>query len=302
MKKIKILVGISNAGKSTFAHQEWLKDPLNTVVISRDKVRNLLWNYTDETVHEYYKHPEFNKLEKEVSKYCDTLIYESLESNKIIILDNTHLDFKRDIKTYEYWNVPIELVWFDITLKEALTRNMSRNRKVDESIIEKQYSKYVQLRKDFEFSFSPKMIKLNRNLPPCVIYDIDGTIAKMTDRSPFDWKRVEEDLVISEVTATLDWIGDLSDINRPTVLICTGRDGICLKETEEWLQTNGLYYDAIHIRSEGDMRADWVIKEEMWREIAEQYNIIGMYDDRLQVVRRARALGLKVFNVEYNNF
>ena len=50
------------------------------------------------------------------------------------------------------------------------------------------------------------------------------------------------------------------------------------------------------------MRPDWVIKEEMWRDLATRYNIVGMFDDRLQVVRRARALGLKVFNVEYNNF
>ena len=49
------------------------------------------------------------------------------------------------------------------------------------------------------------------------------------------------------------------------------------------------------------MRPDWVVKEEMWKNISKQYNIIAMYDDRLQVVRRARALGLKVFNVEYNN-
>ena len=55
------------------------------------------------------------------------------------------------------------------------------------------------------------------------------------------------------------------------------------------------------IRNEKDMRPDWVVKEEMWKNISKQYNIIAMYDDRLQVVRRARALGLKVFNVEYNN-
>ncbi len=58
----------------------------------------------------------------------------------------------------------------------------------------------------------------------------------------------------------------------------------------------------MYIRPEGDQRPDWVVKEEMWRQITKDYHIRGMFDDRLQVVRRARALGLKVFNVEYNNF
>lgn len=52
----------------------------------------------------------------------------------------------------------------------------------------------------------------------------------------------------------------------------------------------------------GSFEPDWKIKEDMWREIAKEHYIIGMFDDRLQVVRRARALNLKVFNVEYNNF
>lgn len=301
--KIYAFIGISNSGKSTQAHLEWLKDPLNTVVISRDKVRNLLWNYNDEDVHKYYKRDDFNKLEKEISKYCDTLIYEAIESNKKIILDNTHLDFKRDIKSLEYWNVPLELVWFDITLKEALTRNIGRNRKVDEEIITKQYNKYVTLRNNFyNYSFSPKIFKQDRNLPPCVIYDIDGTIAKMNGRSPYDWKRVGEDYMIHNVCATIDWIGDLDLKNRPKVIICTGRDGEALEDTERWLIQNSIYYDEIFIRSKGDMRPDWVVKEEMWETISKKNYIIGMYDDRLQVVRRARALGLKVFNVEYNNF
>lgn len=301
--RICTFIGISNSGKSTQAHLEWLKDPLNTVVISRDKVRNLLWSYNDEDVHEYYKRDDFNKLEKEVSKYCDTLIYEAIESNKKIILDNTHLDFKRDIKSLEYWNVPLELVWFDVTLKEALTRNMSRRRQVDEAIITKQYGKYVNLRKELtSYSFSPKTIKNSRNLPPCIIYDVDGTIAKMTDRSPYDWSRVGEDLMIHNVCATIDWIYDLEENKRPKVWICTGRDGEALKETKKWLEDNKIYYDELLIRDRGDMRPDWVVKEEMWENISKENYIIGMYDDRLQVVRRARALGLKVFNVEYNNF
>ena len=83
---------------------------------------------------------------------------------------------------------------------------------------------------------------------------------------------------------------------------CASRDGVCLPETKEWLDRMGIHNDEIYIRDRGDQRADWIVKEEMWRKISEDNYIVGMFDDRLQVVRRARALGLKVFNVEYNNF
>lgn len=302
MKKLKILIGCSNSGKSVFAHKQWEENPDKVVVINRDKIRELLFSYTEETVSQYYSRPGLNKLEKQVTKYEDTLINEALCEGKMVIVDATHLEQKY-IKRFEYWNVPLELVWFDITLKEALTRNMSRRRQVDETIIEKQYGKYVNLRKEFSsYSFLPKKLKQNRNLPPCVIYDIDGTIAKMNGRSPYDWKRVGEDFMIHNVCATIDWLGDLEPEYRPKVVICTGRDGEALEDTERWLIQNNIYYDDIFIRSKGDMRPDWVVKEEMWEDISKENYIIGMYDDRLQVVRRARALGLKVFNVEYNNF
>ena len=86
------------------------------------------------------------------------------------------------------------------------------------------------------------------------------------------------------------------------IIICTGRDGIAKFGTEKWLEDYEIPYEDLFMREQGDSRPDWVVKEEMWRKIAENYYIVGMFDDRLQVVRRARALGLKVFNVEYNNF
>lgn len=298
MSKIIITIGCSNSGKSSWAHSQWKQNPQSVVIINRDKIRELLFSFTEETISEYYSRPDLNKLEKQVTKYEDTLINEALCENKVVIVDATHLEQKY-VKRFEYWNVPIELVWFDVTLKEALIRNMGRNRKVEQSIIEKQYGKYVTLRANFsDYSFTPKELKQNRNLPPCIIYDVDGTIAKMVNRNPYDWGRVGEDLMIYNVCATIDWLGDLEPEYRPKVIICTGRDGEALEDTERWLIQNNMYYDEILIREKGDMRADWVVKEEMWREIAKENYIIGMYDDRLQVVRRARALGLKVFNVE----
>lgn len=301
MKNIKLLIGISGSGKSTYSHKLWETNPSDFVIINRDKIRELLFGYTESDIHNYYQRNDIVKLERKVTKYEDTLIYEALEENKTVILDATHLE-KKYIERHEYWNVPIELIWFDTSLNEAIERDSIRNRKVGKDIITKQYNKYINLKKSFEhYKFIPYNIKCDLNLPPCILYDIDGTIAQMHNRGPFEWNKVKEDYMIYSVVSTIDWLSDLDSKNRPTVILCTGRDGVALQDTIEWLNSNEIYYDDIMIRNEKDMRPDWVVKEEMWKNMSKQYNIIAMYDDRLQVVRRARALGLKVFNVEYNN-
>ena len=301
MKNIKLLIGVSGSGKSTYSHELWKTNPSEFVIINRDKIRELLFGYTESDIHNYYQRNDIVKLERKVTKYEDTLIYEALEENKTVILDATHLE-KKYIERHEYWNVPIELIWFDTSLDEAIERDSVRSRKVGKDIITKQYNKYINLKKSFEhYKFIPYNIKYDLNLPHCILYDIDGTIAQMHNRGPFEWNKVKEDYMIYSVVSTIDWLSDLDSKNRPTVILCTGRDGVALQDTIEWLNSNEIYYDDIMIRNEKDMRPDWVVKEEMWKNISKQYNIIAMYDDRLQVVRRARALGLKVFNVEYNN-
>lgn len=153
--------------------------------------------------------------------------------------------------------------------------------------------------KDKPIDFTPATIELDPTLPPAWIWDVDGTIAHMNDRSPYDWKRVGEDDIDGNLWRTYSY---MNRFDLVTPIICTGRDGSCEQETRDWLFKNGFNFDEFYIRKEGDMRPDWVVKEEMWREIAKSYNIIALFDDRCQVVDRARSLGLKVLQVEYHNF
>lgn len=299
--KLLILMGISNSGKSTFAAEKVQNNPQKYTRVNRDDIRSLLYGYTDETVSNYYQRKDVYKLEKEVTKYEDSLIYEGLELGKIVVVDATHL--KRSyLERFKYWNVETEIKVFPITLKESLIRNESRNRKVAEEIIQKQYNRFVNLHKDLEnnpIDFTPVKLQNLVTKDKCILLDLDGTLCDMAGkRSPYDWKKVGGDLADYSVRSLVQNI----DIRNVEIIICTGRDGSCLKETTGWLAENGVFYKHIFIREEGDTRADWVVKEEMWREIAESYFILGLVDDRLQVVRRARALGLKVFNVEHNNF
>lgn len=296
-----VLVGISGSGKSTWAHEQWEKDPLNVVVVNRDNIRQLLFGFNESNIKDYYKSDKLFSLEKEVTKYEDTIIHEALASGKDVIVDATHLRLDY-IKRFSFWNVSTEIKTFFIEPSEAIRRDMKRTRQVGDTVIKKQYQDFIRLLDHEEIlDFKPSTIKNNRNLPPCIIFDIDGTLALMQGRSPFDWKRVGEDLVDYPTSEICSYINELEEKARPHIVICTGRDGIAAYSTKKWLEENGILYDEFHIRKEKDSRPDWVVKEEMWRDLADRYNIVGLFDDRLQVVRRARSLGLKVFHVEYNN-
>lgn len=295
-KKLIVLVGISGSGKSTLAHQEWLKDPLNTVVVNRDKIRELLFGFTEETVSEYYGLPNLGALEKQVTLFEDTLIHDGLNLGKTVIADATHLEMKY-LEKYRMWNVPTEFWVLDVPIDKAIERDSMRARKVGEEIIRRQFDKLKNLKTIP--NLEPVTFEQDITLEPCYLLDLDGTIAHMTNRSPFDWKRVGEDFVDTSVKRISN---SILFSHTAKLYICTGRDGSCLDETIQWLDEKGIHYEKIFIRKEGDQRPDWVIKEELWRQIAKDNYIAGLIDDRNQVVRRARALGLKVFQVEYGNF
>ena len=299
---IKILVGISGSGKSTWSSSYWLTKPESVIIVNRDKIRELLFGFTEKSIPQYYTTEKLGLFEKEVTKYEDTIIQEALSSGKEVIIDAPHLE-RRHIERYKSWNVETEVIFFEVSLEEAIRRDSLRDRKVGERVITAQFIRFESLLNDLAdgkpLDLEPVVtIKNEDHKEPCIIFDIDGTLAHKGDRSPFDWGKVADDTVDWQTVTALQAYKALGI----TIIICTGRDEICEDETRDWFHHYGIGFDKLFIRRHKDMRPDWVIKEEMWREIAEDFYITGMFDDRLQVVRRARALGLKVFNVEYNNF
>lgn len=298
-RKIIALCGISGSGKSTYAHQLVKENPSKYVLVNRDKIRELLFGYTEESIAEYYQRTDLSKLEKQVTLYEDTLIHEGLNLGKIVIVDSTNLT-KAYLKRYEFWNVPIEYKYFDVDFTFAVNRDMQRIRQVGRDVIVKQYDKYLALQREgVPTYFEPVEFIQDKNKPSIWVFDIDNTIAHKGSRSAYDWKAVGED-ELDESIANLFRIIDTCD----HVIFCSGRDEICRKETEDWLRNKLGNYHIYNLlmRPKGDQRPDWIVKEELWREIAKEYYIEALVDDRNAVIRRARALGLKVMQVEYGNF
>lgn len=148
-RNMEILCGISCSGKSTYAHSKWLQDPLGTIVINRDKIRESLFGFTEGNVEYYYHHKNFGKLEQLVSLQEEAMVRFAMGNDLNVILDATHLKYSYVNKWQKFSkNFNIEVRYFDISLEKALERNAQRNRKVLESVIRDQYERYQRLKNE----------------------------------------------------------------------------------------------------------------------------------------------------------
>jgi len=120
-----------------------------------------------------------------------------------------------------------------------------------------------------------------RTLPKAVICDIDGTLAHMNDRSPYDTSKYHEDTkdnFIHNLFALLTEHGTAR-------IIVSGRSEDFREVTEQWLYDHGVSYKHLFMRPSGDTRNDRIIKRELYEKyIQPNYNVLCVLDDRNRVV------------------
>ncbi|SHN43663.1 LNS2 domain-containing protein [Cryptosporangium aurantiacum] len=142
---------------------------------------------------------------------------------------------------------------------------------------------------------------MNTLLPAAVLVDIDGTLAaRVTDRSPYDWHRVGEDAPVAAVVTVVRALHAAGH----RIVVVSGRDDECRRQTESWLTHHlDVPYDELLMRRARDNRRDAVVKRELYkRHIRDRYDVQFVLDDRDQVVRMWRELGLVCFQVAPGNF
>lgn len=134
-----------------------------------------------------------------------------------------------------------------------------------------------------------------------IIVDLDGTLALFEGiRTWQEQKRVGED----KLRASAALITNLyKESGRGDVIIVTGRDASCIKETEYWLQKHHISYDALFMRDEADTRHDIAYKKEVYEnQILPHYTIEFVLDDRNSVVEMWRELGLDCYQVALTTY
>lgn len=132
--------------------------------------------------------------------------------------------------------------------------------------------------------------------PTAIMVDIDGTLAHMNGkRSPFNWSAVKQDDV-DEVIASITR-------HYKHVIIMSGRDEVCRKETQEWLNKHDIRFDKLIMRPTKDNRPDEIVKWELYKlHVEPDYKIDFILDDRNKVVKMWRENGLKCLQVAEGNF
>jgi len=85
--------------------------------------------------------------------------------------------------------------------------------------------------------------------PRAIICDIDGTLAHIGERSPYDWHRVGEDTLDQVV------IDILRHFNDRVIILVSGRDESCRNETQQWLSDNKVPFQHLYMRPEKDNKS-----------------------------------------------
>jgi len=282
MKKVIILVGLPASGKSKFANELLLSEPGRWVRTNKDLLR--------EMAHASYWSPGNEKLILEIR---DAIILMALESGKNVIIDDTnfgrHIDHIKEL-VKDQAVVEINNSFLQLPVEECIKRDLKRLNSAGKDVIMQMYNKYVRVPIP-----SPEY---HPELPDGVIVDMDGTLALLNGRNPYDASRCESDLPNQPVLDTVHkWQSSLN------IIVASGRTDNYQPQTERWLQKYGVNYTNIYMRKTGDQRKDSIIKEEIYRQNIEgKYNIRFVLDNSQQVVDMWRSLGLTVFQVAEGDF
>lgn len=290
--KILINIGIPASGKTTWS-KEYVKANENWTRVSRDDFREML--KSSGRVE--------NKVEDMINELTDATITQSLLKKMNVIIDNTNLKAKyiqQIVDKFKY-SADIDYRIFDISKDKAIERDKARDKSVGEAVINRMYGDYKVLIDSFDFQPVSK-VKNRPNLIPdfsstkqsAVIFDIDGTIALMGRRSPFDWMQVYKDDLNQIVSEQLSF----HKSQGRKILIVTGRDEVCRDVTLEWLDLYDIEHDELFMRPKDDGRKDTAIKREIYlKDIKPNYNVLCVYDDRLSVLDMWFKEGIFTFNV-----
>lgn len=280
--KVIMTRGLPASGKTTWAKQQ------NAYRVNKDDLRSMINNGVWS-----------KKNEKHILSARDALIEVYLADKKDVIVDDTNLSPKHEVKLLELANkygADFEIKDFcDVPLDECILRDKKRPNYVGEEVIKKMYNQFLRPQ--------PPKIEYNPNLTDCIICDIDGTLALFPGKNPYERDFINDKPNDPVVRILRQFKSNRVITGEPDVFLFSGRNGKFKPATIDWLSKHYINYDHLHMREEGDSRKDSVVKQEMYDSyIKGKYNVLFVIDDRDQVVRLWRSLGLTCFQVADGDF
>ncbi len=299
--QILILIGAPGSGKSTFS-KYFLRTEENWIRISRDDFRLMQFGGTVTSDRE----------EMMITEMVNASIESLLRRKSNVLIDATNCK-----KEYIYQfidrfkhSADISFKTFELSKETLEARCENRFNETGKFIPKNVLHRYIQqldsLKESFDFSVRRKQEKIivsaeqNTSLPKAIICDLDGTLALMNGRNPFDASRCDEDLLNEPVANTLKNYHQLGY----KIILLSGREEKYKEPTLRFLEKHQINFDELLMRKTSDNRKDSIIKKEIFAEhIQDKYFIEFVLDDRNQVVDMWRnELKLPCFQVYYGDF
>ena len=323
MITITLTVGIPACGKSTWSKEELKKDPEGTVRVNRDDLRNMMSNY---------HFSEEN--ERMVTSVRNFVIQQAVRRGKNVIVDETNLNrrnFDDIVKMVKQLNLDAKVIEkpFYVDLDEAIARDAARtgSAHVSEEVVRKFWKrsggtshKFYKPRveliiKPTEASVAAERPEVDSSKPFGIIVDLDGTLslfnARRSDgsvdvrypgaqvRDPYNAYKCDEDTINEPVAAVIESMHK----EGYKIIFCSGREDIYREQTERFIKKHLSVPYELHMRKSGDQRKDSIIKSEIYDgQIAPNYNIFLILDDRNQVIEFWRSRGLTAWQVAPGDF
>lgn len=290
MSKVILTVGIPASGKTTWARNV-ARNSVRTVIVSRDDIRH---------AHNWPS----GRNEDFVTEIHKAQIEAALLNGMDVIVADTNINTtfrKRLIKFAHEHGADVEIKVFPISLDEALMRNDGREHEVPNDVVVRFYDQFRSLGIQDQSLPCPRYAPYSHGeLPNAVVVDLDGTLAHMTTRGPYDESRVGEDDYDEVVGET---VRGLSIRMNADIIVVSGRTDKCEPQTVDWMMRHEFPYSHLFMRKHGDQRPDYIVKNEIYdASIIPYNNILAVFDDRDQVVRHLRARGITVFQVAPGRF
>lgn len=280
-KELIFYRGISGLGKSTIASEMKSLSEGVVEVIERDMIRR------DQNI----------KNESRVTDIQKDMIVKS-KANQIIISD-TNLNeqyfgqFVRWAESHGYGisvndyrgSNPVEAL--DLFYK-AIKQDVGRQYAVGEKVIRNQFFNHIAPNHFY------KGVEGNQKV---VIVDIDGTVADIRHRGPYETGEIlMKDKPNEEV---LELVRYYAGTGR-RILFFSGRQDTAREVTERWLRSHTGFTFELYMRKDGDNRKDYAIKHDIFEEVVAKngLNVVAVFDDRTMMRDYWNTRGLNLFSLE----
>lgn len=284
MSTLIFLKGLPGSGKTTWALQKIKTSEGHVKRVNKDDLREMIdggkWS---------------KKNEQMVLTTRDNLVISYLDNGYDVIVDDTNLHPKHQARMEEIAQMKgasFQLVNFDTDVEECVKRDAKRTKSVGEKVIRDMYNRYFSAKEPEE--------KQDETLPRAIICDLDGTIALIGNRNPYDASTATRDFLNKPIASIVKRYQDTHYI-----LFVSGRKSIYKGQTTMFLAMHDLITakTMLFMRGADDNRKDAIVKKEIYDgRIKGKYYVEFVLDDRTQVVDMWREEGLTCLQVAKGDF